>query len=698
MNKLSLILLEERIVLDGAAAAVIYVNAHAASGGDGSSWAHAYNNLQSALTKAASTTAAEQIWIAQGTYTPTQIYSPNGVLGGASGLNDPHLATFNLPNNVSLYGGFAGNETSLSQRNPTIHPTILSGDILGNDASPGSANFASSKADNVWHVVTAGNDIADTGVKATLDGLSIVGGYAAGPDSGNVDPNGVVLSLAYTHDSGGGLYARFGSNLSLNNVSFLGDYASVSSTPLPFVTGGGAIFATDTGTFISINHSLLKGNSAPGAGPTTDSGQGGAIDLEVGAGLTITNSTLALNAALRDGGAIRTANASAVTLTNDVFDHNTASGGIPTSSGGAISALNTTLTIESSSFTGNTAVTDPTTPSASAGGALFIHNVFEGPIAHPTLIDSSTFTNNSATGLGGVGAGAFGGGAIFALGILPNPGSVLTLTNSIFTGNSSGEGGAVHVDSHPATLVNDIFLNNSSTQFGGALASSGFFNDFFGAPQFTVNVSNSLFSGNSVTLDPFSPVAFAGTFAAFGIAYDNATVSGGGAVVNHMDGNLMIDSSVFLNNTANNLDAGAILNGGALGHPFSNLSVNTVQGGNLTVTHSIFTLNKGLSGGAIESIGLVPISDAKTPTLSVTKSIFSLNKATLNGGAFSIKSSVATITKNILIADSANGLGDEVFGSTARIDGGLTSDPNTANALKLLNTIIGLDSDDIVLA
>lgn len=72
MNKLNLIPLEERIVFDAAVAHVIYVNAAApTAGADGQSWAHAYTNLQAALTEAANTPGADQIWFAKGTYSPT---------------------------------------------------------------------------------------------------------------------------------------------------------------------------------------------------------------------------------------------------------------------------------------------------------------------------------------------------------------------------------------------------------------------------------------------------------------------------------------------------------------------------------------------------------------------------------------------------------------------------------------------------
>src|SRR5262245_29630956 len=74
---------------------------------DGSTWARAFDNLQAALDKAAATPGDDQVWIAEGTYTPSKVYSPldgNGlpVPGGAAGLNTPNLKTFDLPDGVSL--------------------------------------------------------------------------------------------------------------------------------------------------------------------------------------------------------------------------------------------------------------------------------------------------------------------------------------------------------------------------------------------------------------------------------------------------------------------------------------------------------------------------------------------------------------------------------------------------------------------
>jgi hypothetical protein len=89
-----------------------------------------------------------QIWVAAGTYKPTT--EPN------------YYATFDLVDGVPIYGGFAGNETSTSQRNfaDVNNETVLDGQIGDN------YYYA------VCHVVTA-TEINDN---TTLDGFTIKGG------------------------------------------------------------------------------------------------------------------------------------------------------------------------------------------------------------------------------------------------------------------------------------------------------------------------------------------------------------------------------------------------------------------------------------------------------------------------------------------------------------------------------------------
>src|SRR5262249_5382755 len=139
--------LEDRLV----PAPVIYVDGSIAANAvhDGKNWATAFNNLQSALDKAAATPGDDQIWIAQGTYTPSKVYAieTTGAAAADAGVDPNLLKTFDLPSGVSLYGGFVSGAKALNQRDPDAHPTVLSG-LVTEGGGEASATV------HVWHVVT----------------------------------------------------------------------------------------------------------------------------------------------------------------------------------------------------------------------------------------------------------------------------------------------------------------------------------------------------------------------------------------------------------------------------------------------------------------------------------------------------------------------------------------------------------------
>ncbi|BBO72369.1 hypothetical protein DSCA_62990 [Desulfosarcina alkanivorans] len=98
------------LVLDApASAATLYVGAGLSSSGDGTSWATAYASLEDALDDAED---GDDIWVQEGIY-PLETY----------------LSIYGI-NNVSIYGGFIGTETALSQRDFAAHATILDGSPL----------------------------------------------------------------------------------------------------------------------------------------------------------------------------------------------------------------------------------------------------------------------------------------------------------------------------------------------------------------------------------------------------------------------------------------------------------------------------------------------------------------------------------------------------------------------------------------
>lgn len=93
----------------------IYVDAEAAGSNEGTSWNDAVTDLNVALNMAASIIAEHasypEIWVAAGTYK-----------GDGTSTN-----AFVMVEGVSVYGGFAGTETSLEERNYETNVTILDG-------------------------------------------------------------------------------------------------------------------------------------------------------------------------------------------------------------------------------------------------------------------------------------------------------------------------------------------------------------------------------------------------------------------------------------------------------------------------------------------------------------------------------------------------------------------------------------------
>jgi len=149
--------------------------------GDGF-WQGAYENPQQALAVASS---GDEIWVAQGTYTP--------------GVNRNN--SFVLKEGVKLYGGFYGGESTIQDRDVYANPTILSGDI-------GIINVSS---DNVYHVITY-TGLLD--VSTVIDGFIISGGNA---DDGS---------------NGGGMLLENGAAPLVRNCRFFANQTS---------NGGGAV-------------------------------------------------------------------------------------------------------------------------------------------------------------------------------------------------------------------------------------------------------------------------------------------------------------------------------------------------------------------------------------------------------------------------------------------------------------------------
>ncbi len=193
----------------------IYVNAAATGANSGTTWADAFTNLESAIS---AFTSVNEIWVAAGTYKPT---------------GTVRTSTFLMKYALKMYGGFNGTETLLSQRNPKINTTTLSGDVTGNDSATIAATEAT-RQDNLYHVISARGNIKDI----TIDGFTISGGNANGPTSTTGAGN-----LQYYHTRGGALYINpytSGDNPTVYVVNCIFEKNSGSDTGVvaPYYSGG----------------------------------------------------------------------------------------------------------------------------------------------------------------------------------------------------------------------------------------------------------------------------------------------------------------------------------------------------------------------------------------------------------------------------------------------------------------------------
>lgn len=331
---------------------VVYVSASATGANDGSSWADAFTDLQSGLDAAeASAGAITEIWVAQGTYVPSKRTFPD----------EPRSATFQLLDGVSLYGGFAGTETSIEQRDIYGRPTVLSGDLNGDDL-PSFVNYD----ENSHHVVTG----IELPTWTAFDGLTVTGGHSP--------------QWSY----GAGMYLQ-NARLQINNCTFAGNVARREQENVAWSGGGGAALflrhwytKPSSPALLHVSQSHFRDNSGAGDGGAVliwSSFYDGSVDFSectfernVGDGaLTVYYSACTLHSCLFSGNSSDGPGAAVfaqpyggdVVIEASKFQRNTAGwgGAVAIDGGGSVNVIGSSF-VENSSNTGY-------------GGALNIYGV-----------------------------------------------------------------------------------------------------------------------------------------------------------------------------------------------------------------------------------------------------------------------------------------------------------------------------------
>lgn len=545
---------------------------------------------------------------------------------------------------------------------------------------------------------TSGNNKISSGITATLaDGksLAIVGSNFAdnkvtlkGIDNGGF-PDGALLRVDSIGTSG---------NLTISNTEFTGNTYTVQ-TPGALWNGtyGGIVAVGDNQGAVVMDNVTISGNTVTDLKTVQGAGYwqyGGSIEAT---GLTVSGNTASVEkvddvtingepysaggamalvkveGSIKDsdfsnntnkhfnissGGALFVAEDSNITLENDVFNENTATG--KTAQGGAIYNEGT-LTVEGGSFTDNSAApADGSTVTVSnVGGAIYnaddaklsINGTrFEGNTAaiagavnnqydssHITGITNAFFVNNTAS--------------LSAGGALRNQGTIDSISGTTFEGNTAGNGGALW-NGAGGTITNitdTTFTGNKST------------NDAVGGGAIT----------NAGDIKKINATTFT----------DNSAAGNGGAINNVKGGkaSITLSDTTFTGNTADG-NGGALYNGGNLTFSGNNtFSGNTAAGqandiynaGSITVADGTTTLGSGLTQAAT---GTITVNGGTLDMASGSSLSFDEDsKLTIDGGTF--VADFGQLLTDYATTNTANGITDEsIIGTSGnlnlRLDGG----------------------------
>lgn len=195
-----------------------FVDAEGTDGGDGNSWATAFNKLDTAVS-AANANGGGELWVKAGSYE------------GDTYFRAPKPAV-TLAQNVRLYGGFAGTETKRNQRDWKTNETYL---------TKGSHN-----------VVLASHTV--------VDGFFVTAGDAS-DDYENA--GGIPFD-----ERGGGIFGENVTNVTLRNLVVRGNYAFL---------GGGGLQLIESAAIV--RDVLFDANSTGPSGPAGAEIRGGNVEF-----------------------------------------------------------------------------------------------------------------------------------------------------------------------------------------------------------------------------------------------------------------------------------------------------------------------------------------------------------------------------------------------------------------------------------
>lgn len=450
---------------------------------DGREWETAVKTIEQGMLLAVKDKEKCVVWVKKGTYIPKEIDDKST----PEGREQNRTSTFQLRENIELFGGFAGTENKASERLlDGSTATVLSGNI----------GLTGDPDDNSYHVVTGANG-------AVLDGFTILHGNADGEGS-NSKGAGLYTEFSMTVRNsrfekneaveGGGVYAGADIALVFENTEFFRNDAEK----------GGGVYLSGLGSGDLLNRfsycTFDANRSRFGSGIYLEEGSGAEVaDSDIyGTNSEDTNST-PIKFEQEKGGGIYAEKQTRLYLISVILSQNA----VTLEGGGLYAEEPESLKVKYCTFEDN--------ESAARGGGMYVNDKGSPFLVEDISILSSEFIGNKAVVGGGLmviesgldlfrtyfdgnmateaDAGSIGGGG--ALDLLDVKGNI---DDCEFTGNKSADGlgvgqvsgslwirntdifgneGGLKVNSDAIQLIGVSFTNNHSK---AALVNSGMTN------------------------------------------------------------------------------------------------------------------------------------------------------------------------------------------------------------------------------
>ena len=439
----------------------------------------------------------------------------------------------------------------------------------------------------------------------------------------------VAIRYYSTQARVGGAIHVTSSKLSISNSQFDSNEAEV----------GGAIYIT-TGSNISITDCAFVNNKV--VYTLSSRYVGGALCVVSGSAVVVHNSTFINNTAGRYGGA--------VSLYDAVFhDHQNIFHGNRARWGGAIDATRSMITIDSSSYSNNTA-------NSGGGGAVYADS-------SSVAMSHSSFYNNEA---------AYYGGAFYSY-----YNSNITAYNSSFYNNeAAGDGGAFYSNYNSnITAYNSSFDNNKARYSGGAIVIRSYHSSSIALHYSSFTNNEAVTNGGVILAMYYSDITV------YSSTFDNNKAGQHGGVVYMERSDIIVCNSSFANNTAR-------YDGGVVYAYDSNItmnysSFNNNQAGNdggvtfeaythTTLYNSYFMNNDASNNGGVLYKTNSDIIVCFTRTVPTNKDIFTtlctfVNNSAVEGGVMYIHDALLTDTSSKYQNNRATTNGGVIFLNKGRI-------------------------------